>query len=97
MKKCSCGRSVSGKCGCDVRPSAWVNIARTYALLAEHSQRKSGFIAWPITLADGTRIAGLYRGFGATVAVTREPKGEKGFRALGPIFGDSFGNIRIQD
>jgi len=73
------------------------NISELYTLVTA-SATKTGFVELPIVLADGTKIAGLYRGFGATVLVTRAPKnGEKGFRALGPIAGDPNGNVYIQD
>ena len=75
-----------------------VNIANLYALLAGHVPTKTGFIAHPISLADGTKIAGLYKGFGSIVMVLRAPKPrKKGFRTLGPIQGDHNGNIYIED
>jgi hypothetical protein len=74
-----------------------INISEFYNLLAAKNG-KTGFLACPIILPDGTTIAGAYRGFGKTVLVKYAPKpGVKGFRTLGPVEGDSKGNIRILD
>jgi hypothetical protein len=50
-----------------------VNVADLYSYLATGS-RNTGFVAWPVTLADGRAVAGLYRGFGACVVVQRAPR-----------------------
>jgi hypothetical protein len=57
-----------------------------YTTLAGNTS-SSGFIAYPIILRDGTKVAGLYRGFGCKgTFVLRAPKArEKGFRNLGPV------------
>ena len=71
-----------------------VNISDLYDYLAAGKTR-TGFISYEVCLSDGRKIAGLYRGFGATFAVLRAPKAwEKGFRSLGPIESE---NIRVLD
>jgi len=70
-------------------------IPELYTLLAD-SKTKTGFIAHPLTLANGRKFAGLYRGFGATVLVERAPgRYEKGFRSLGAFHGGPNGRIRF--
>jgi len=72
-----------------------VNVSELYTYLAGNKPNRTGFISYEVVLADGRKIAGLYRGFGATFAVLRAPKAwEKGFRSLGPIESE---NIRVLD
>jgi hypothetical protein len=72
-----------------------VNLTELYTYL---QNGKTGFVPWEVTLADGRKIKGLYRGFGAIVAVMVRPfAGQKGFRTLGPIEPDRNGNLWVVD
>lgn len=56
-----------------------VKIDDVYDILHPRGASGTGYVAWGAVSSNGDYIAGIYRGFGRTVACARKPMG-KGWR-----------------